>query len=86
MNFYGKSVSLSQLEDTLKSASAMIRLGYNTSSGLKDSLFPKYLRVTRDEALPGSYLLKMVYRSQDVGSNVLNLLDEALFLDNVMQR
>lgn len=86
MNFYGKSVSLSQLEDTLKSASAMIRLGYNTSSGLKDSLFPKYLRVTRDEALPGSYLLKMVYRSQEVGSNVLNLLDEALFLDNVMQR
>jgi CRISPR-associated protein Csc3 len=42
MDFYGKFIPLSRLEATLKSASALIRLG-NNSSGLKDSLFPKYL-------------------------------------------
>jgi CRISPR-associated protein Csc3 len=80
MDFYGKSIPLSKLEDTLKSASALIRLGYS-SSGLKDSLFPKYLRVMRDEMLPGSYLLKMVYRGAENENNVQYLLDEALFLD-----
>ena len=82
MDFYGKSIPLSKLEDTLKSASALIRLGYS-SSGLKDSLFPKYLRVMRDEMLPGSYLLKMVYRGAENESNVQYLLDEALFLDGL---
>ena len=85
-SFYGKFVSLSNLEKTLKSASALIRLGYNTKSGLKDSLFPKYLRVVRDEVLPGSYLLKMAYRGQDVESNIGSLLDEALFLDEFAPR
>ncbi len=85
-SFYGKFVSLSNLEETLKSASALIRLGYNTKSGLKDSLFPKYLRVVRDEVLPGSYLLKMAYRGQDVESNIISLLDEALFLDEFAPR
>jgi len=80
MDFYGKFVPLSKLEETLRSASALIRLGYN-SSGLKDSLFPKYLRVIRDEALPGSYLLKMVLRSAENENDVQYLLDEALFLD-----
>jgi len=84
-DFYGKFCPLSKLEETLKSASALIRLGYNTSSKLRDSLFPKYLRVVRDETLPGSHLLKMVYRNSEEkykDSNVRNLLDEALFLDN----
>lgn len=85
-DFYGKFVSLSNLEKTLKSASALICLGYNTSSKLKDSLFPKYLRVMRDELLPGSYLLKMAYRVQEVESNVFNLLDEAIFLDEIKPR
>lgn len=85
-NFYGKFISLSNLEKTLKSASALIRLGYNTKSGLKDSLFPKYLRVVRDEVLPGSYLLKMAYRGQEGESNIGSLLDEALFLDEFAPR
>jgi hypothetical protein len=52
---------------------------------LRDSLFPKYLRVVRDETLPGSHLLKMVYRNSEEkyrNSNVRNLLDVAIFLDN----
>ncbi|MCK4651920.1 MAG: type I-D CRISPR-associated protein Cas10d/Csc3 [Methanosarcinales archaeon] len=84
-DFYGKFCPLSRLEGTLKSASVLIRLGYNTSSKLRDSLFPKYLRVVRDETLPGSYLLKMVYRNSEEkyrNSNVRNLLDVAIFLDN----
>ncbi len=82
MDFYGKFVPLSKLEETLKSASALIRLGYS-SSGLKDSLFPKYLRVTRDELLPGSYLLKMVLRNGENENDVQYLLDEARYLDSM---
>ncbi len=82
MDFYGKFIPLSKLENTLRAASALIRLGYN-SSGLKDSLFPKYLRVMRDELLPGSYLLKMVLRKSDNDSEVQHLLDEAQFLDRL---
>ncbi|OPY55300.1 MAG: hypothetical protein A4E49_00472 [Methanosaeta sp. PtaU1.Bin112] len=84
--FYGKFIPLSRLEETIKSASALIRLGYSTSSGLKDSLFPKYLRVMRDEVLPGSYLLKMVQRASETDSHVNYLLDEALFLDKAKFR
>jgi len=80
-NFYGKFVPLSRLEETISKASALIRLGYNTRSDLKDSLFPKYLRVMRDEVLPGSYLLKMVQRASETDSHVNYLLDEAIFLD-----
>jgi len=86
--FYGKSISLSQLEEKMKAASALIRLGY-ASSGMKDSLFSKFLRVMRDEILPGSYLLKMVYRNSDsefADINTRDLLDEALFLDNLLKR
>ena len=82
MDFYGKFISLSRLENAMKSASALIRLGYN-SSELKDSLFPKFLRVMRDEMLPGSYLLKMVYRGSEKENAVQYLLDEALFLDGL---
>ena len=83
IDFYGKFIPLSKLEETIKSASALIRLGYNTKSGLKDSLFPKYLRVMRDEILPGSYLLKMVYRGSENENKVRYLLDEALVLDKL---
>lgn len=89
VDFYGEFISLSQLETKLRMASALIRLGYNTSSSLRDSLFPKYLRAVRNEKFPGSYLLKMVYRGSEEkfrDRNVKNLLDEALFLDNVIQR
>jgi CRISPR-associated protein Csc3 len=86
-DFYGKFITLSRLEEMLKASSALIRLGYS-SSGLKDSMFPKYLRVVRDEPLPGSYLLKMVYRAEgEYGEkNVHELLDEALFIDKMKQR
>ena len=83
IDFYGKFIPLSKLEETIKSASALIRLGYNTKSGLKDSLFPKYLRVMRDEILPGSYLLKMVYRGSENENKVRYLLDEAIVLDKL---
>ncbi|MDD2756248.1 MAG: hypothetical protein PHS80_12065, partial [Methanothrix sp.] len=83
IDFYGKFIPLSKLEETIKSASALIRLGYNTKSGLKDSLFPKYLRVMRDEILPGSYLLKMVYRGSENENKVRYLIDEALVLDKL---
>ncbi|MBC7080257.1 MAG: type I-D CRISPR-associated protein Cas10d/Csc3 [Methanothrix sp.] len=80
--FYKKMIPLSQMEFRIKAASALIRLGYG--SKLEDSLFPKYLRVFRDEPLPGSYLLKMVYRDADEGeAKVRNLIDEAIFLDKV---
>lgn len=87
-DFYGKFVPLSRLEDALRSASALIRLGY-ACSGLVDSLFSKYLRVVRNEPLPGSHLLKMVYRhtKKDYAEkNVKSLLDEALFLDKAKLR
>ena len=37
----------------------------------------------RDELLPGSYLLKMVYRGSENENDVQYLLDEALFLDGL---
>ncbi len=88
-DFYGRFVPLSRLETVLKAASALIQLGYNTGSRLKDSMFAKYLRVMRNESLPGSYLLKMVYRGSEKEyseSNVNNLLDEAIFLDDIKDR
>jgi len=93
-DFYGKYCPLSRLEEMLKSTSALIRLGYKASPKPKntgpkpkdyDSLFPKYLRVVRDETFPGSHLLKMIYRNSEEkyrDSNVRNLLDVAIFLDN----
>ena len=37
----------------------------------------------RDEILPGSYLLKMVYRGSENENKVRYLLDEALVLDKL---
>jgi len=92
IEFYGKYIALSKLEETLKSGSALIRLGYKASPKKKDkrfprdSLFPKYLRMMREEILPGSCILKIVYRNSEEEykeSSVQNLLDEALFLDGL---
>ena len=90
--FYGKYIAISKLEETLMFGSALIRLGYKASPKKKDkrfprdSLFPKYLRMMREEILPGSSLLKIVYRNSEEEyneSNVQNLLNEALFLDGL---
>lgn len=79
--FYGEAVKLDELESVLKSASALIRLGYGSER--KDSLFPKYLRATRNKDLPGSYLLKRIAQNApDEGSRAAwNLMDEAKHLD-----
>lgn len=79
--FYGESVSLTGLHETLRSASALISLGYAMER--KDSLFPKYLRITRNKHLPGSYLLKRIAQNDpDEGSRIAwNLMDEAKYLD-----
>ena len=79
--FYGETITLEEFEDTLTSASALIRLGY--ANEREDSLFAKYLRTTRNKALPGSYLLKRIVRdSPDEGSRIAwNLMDEAKHLD-----
>jgi len=79
--FYGESVRLTELQDTLRTASALISLGYATER--KDSLFPKYLRATRNKLLPGSYLLKRIAQNNpDEGSRIAwNLMDEAKYLD-----
>ncbi|MFB6283634.1 MAG: type I-D CRISPR-associated protein Cas10d/Csc3, partial [Halobacteria archaeon] len=81
--FYGDSVRLSELQDTLRSASALISLGYAMER--KDSLFPKYLRATRNKLLPGSYLLKRIAQEDpDEGSRAAwNLMDEAKYLDTM---
>lgn len=87
-NFYGESVSLTELENTLRHASALIRLGYahsktkDKNNNPRDSFFPKYLRVTRNKPLPGSYLLKrLAQSSDDEAKNARYLLDEARYLD-----
>lgn len=79
--FYGEQVTLDELEPTLKAASALIQLGY--ANERKDSLFPKFLRATRNKHLPGSYLLKRVAQEDpDEGSRIAwNLMDEAKYLD-----
>lgn len=79
--FYGEAVTLDELEPTLKSASALIQLGYENER--KDSLVPKYLRATRNKRLPGSYLLKRIAQNDpDEGSRAAwNLMDEAKYLD-----
>lgn len=79
--FYGEAISLTDLESTLKSASALIQLGYENERN--DSLFPKFLRATRNKHLPGSYLLKRIAQDNpDEGSRAAwNLMDEAKYLD-----
>lgn len=83
-HFYGDSVPLSELQETLRKGSALISLGYaSQGDNRKDSLFPKYLRSTRNKLLPGSYLLKRIAQDDpDEGSRrAWSLMDEARHLD-----
>jgi CRISPR-associated protein Csc3 len=79
---YGDSVPLSEMQERLQSAAALIKLGYALQDNSRnDSLFAKYLRVTRDEMLPGAYLLKRVAQSSDEGSYIPALMGYAVTLD-----
>lgn len=77
-DFYGTEIPLSALQSRLRAGSALIKLGYGT--GRKDALFAKFLRVTRNQMLPGSHLLKRIAQAND-GRNAQYLLEEALVLD-----
>ena len=77
-DFYGTDVPLSALEDRLHAAAALIRLGYGTDRN--DALFAKYLRLTRNQFLPGSHLLKRLAQADD-GRDARYLLEEARVLD-----
>lgn len=77
-DFYGSDIPLSALKDRLHAAAALIRLGYGTDR--KDALFAKYLRLTRNELLPGSHLLKRLAQTDD-GGDARYLLEEARILD-----
>lgn len=78
-DFYGDEIPLSALRERLGAAAALIRLGYERKQ--EDSLFAKYLRVTRNELLPGAYLLKRAVQASDDGDNARFVLEEADFLD-----
>jgi len=77
-DFYGTEIPLSELESRLRAASALIKLGYGAERN--DALFAKFLRVTRNQLLPGSHLLKRIAQADD-GSNARYLLEEARVLD-----
>lgn len=77
-DFYGEEIPLSQLKSRLRAASALIKLGYGTDRN--DALFAKFLRVTRNQLLPGSHLLKRLAQADD-GSDARYLLEEARVLD-----
>lgn len=78
-DFYGTEVRLTELESRLRAASALIKLGYGTGDR-NDALFAKFLRVTRNQLLPGSHLLKRIAQADD-GSDARYLLEEARVLD-----
>ncbi|AUX08199.1 CRISPR-associated protein Csc3/Cas10d [Halalkaliarchaeum desulfuricum] len=77
-DFYGSEISLSDLESRLRAASALIKLGYGAERN--DALFAKFLRVTRNQLLPGSRLLKRIAQADD-SSDARYLLEEARVLD-----
>lgn len=77
-DFYDTEISLSDLQDRIHAAAALIRLGYGTDKN--DAMFAKYLRTTRNKLLPGAHLLKRLAQADD-GSNPKYLLEEARVLD-----
>lgn len=77
-DFYGEEIPLSALKSRLRAASALVKLGYGTERN--DALFAKFLRVTRNQLLPGSHLLKRIAQADD-GSDARYLLEEARVLD-----
>ncbi len=81
-SFYGETVPLSALQGRLQAASSLIKLGHALQgSSRNDSLFAKYLRVTRNELLPGSYLLKRAVQSSSEGPYIPALMRYAVTLD-----
>lgn len=81
-SFYGETVSLTSLQSVLESAAAVVKLGYAIQGNDRnDSLFAKYLRTTRNELLPGSYLLKRAVQTSDEGPYVPALMRYAVALD-----
>ena len=77
-DFYGAEITLSTLQERLRAASALIQLGYGTERN--DALFAKFLRVTRNQMLPGSHLLKRIAQADD-SRDARYLLEEARVLD-----
>lgn len=77
-DFYGTEIPLSAMKSRLRAASALVKLGYGTDRN--DALFAKFLRVTRNQLLPGSHLLKRLAQADD-GSDARYLLEEAQVLD-----
>ena len=81
-NFYGETVPLSELQGRLQAAASLIKLGHALQgSSRNDSLFAKYLRVTRNELLPGSHLLKRAAQSSSEGPYIPALMRYAVTLD-----
>ncbi|MGB9950808.1 type I-D CRISPR-associated protein Cas10d/Csc3 (plasmid) [Haloarcula marismortui] len=81
-NFYGETVPLTSLRSVLQSAAAVVKLGYAIQGNDRnDSLFAKYLRTTRNELLPGSYLLKRAVQTSDEGPYIPALMRYAVALD-----
>lgn len=76
--FYGTEIPLSVIKSRLQAASALIKLGYGTDRN--DAMFAKFLRVARNELLPGSHLLKRIAQADD-GRDARFLLEEARVLD-----
>jgi len=77
-DFYGSEIPLTSLRSRLRAAAALVRLGYGAER--EDALFAKYLRVARNELLPGSHLFKRAAQADDGGS-AQYLLEEARILD-----
>lgn len=77
-DFYGTEVPLSELQSRLRRAAALVRLGYG--SDRNDALFAKFLRVTRNQILPGSHLLKRIAQADD-SRDARYLLEDARVLD-----
>jgi|GEM_PF-572549 len=71
----------SELEAKLKAFASLIQLGYSIQR--KDSMFAKYLRVCRNNELPGSRLLKMISRHNGP-ENVGFHLEEAEIVDQIL--
>jgi CRISPR-associated protein Csc3 len=80
--FYGESVPLSELPTVLRRSASLIKLGHALQGDSRnDSLFAKYLRVTRNEMLPGAHLLKRAAQSSDEGTFLPALMRYAVALD-----
>lgn len=71
----------SELEAKLKAFASLIQLGYSIQR--KDSMFAKYLRVCRNNELPGSRLLKTISRNSGA-KNVGFYLKQTEIVDQIL--